>query len=59
MRSSDSNYRDFYRNSRQDIHEIREILCIKVPGQSGFQDFSTVLRIINEIVNEKDKLNRS
>ena len=32
VRSSDNNYRDFYQNSRQDIHEIREILCIKVPG---------------------------
>jgi len=39
-------------NPREDIKEIRDILCIKKPGQDGFQNYRVIMRKVHEMVED-------
>ena len=45
-------------NAKEDIIEIRDILCIRKPGQTGYQNYRQILRKVNSLMEENQQLTR-
>ena len=46
-------------NAKEDIIEIRDILCIRKPGQIGYQNYRQVLRKVNNMMEDNQQLTRT
>lgn len=46
-------------SARDDILEIRDILCIKNAGQEGYQHFNDIIRKVYDIMEEDQQLTRT
>ena len=46
------------RNIREEIHQLKSILCIKQEDEEGHKNFQQVMTIVNDCIENNDQIDR-